>query len=408
MYTAAPSDSPPPGGNRSIKGGSLIAYLTALIALGSISMSTYLAAMHAISIELRATLSQVQGTFSSYLAGYAIGNLLHGPLSDRFGRKPTIAISLALYIVASLAAAFVWTIGQLGALRFFQGLAACAGPIIGRAVIRDSFNGTSLARAFSLLSLAMGVAPAIGPFIGGVLQSWYGWQACFWFMTIYAVILLTIALWLFKESNASAGKIPIGPAGLLSVFRELICNRVFSGLAISFALGNAGWFLFMSVSPFLFMEQLDVPPVEFGVLSMVPIVGFVGGNLLQQRLQARASLGSRIAVGFMLMLSASLAMVLFSAEPGKLRLLTPMIVYMGGLGIVMPTHMSSALSPFPHVAGSASTLLGFFQLSAGAMASAFSARIYSDRMTEPGLLTLGFVLAAIVVLIITRPWQDSS
>lgn len=383
----------------------LMVFLTALSALGSVSVSTYLPAMHAISIELDASLPEVQATLSIYLVGYAIGNLAHGPIADQLGRKPVLIGSSIIYFLAAFGSIFVVSVEQLSALRALQGLAACAGPILGRAIVRDIYDGARMSWAFSVLGMTMGIAPAVGPLIGGVLQGWFNWQASFVFMSAYSGLILLVALAFYRESRPSPQAGCGRPVRMRTTFATLLRNRVFVGWSLSFALGNAGWFVFLTVSPFIFMDRLGVSAMAFGVISMVPIVGFILGNALQRRFMSRTSRLARVRVSFLVILVAPLVMVLTAGHLSIAGVLVPMFVYMMGTGVIMPNHMAYAMEPFPHFAGTASTLLGFAHLSAAALASALGAAIYVDGMFEPALGILGFTVAGTIVVVLTRPWR---
>lgn len=366
------------------RGARLTALLTLLVSLGPVSISFYTPSLPDIAARLGVDAAEVQLTMTTFLAGFAAGQLLYGPLSDRFGRRPVLLGGLVLYIAASLACAMTESILALQVGRFAQGFAACAGPVIGRAVVRDLYDGKTMARVFSIIGTAVAIAPAVGPTLGGVVQELFGWQASFLSVAAIGVLLAGVAAARLGESNRDLNLDAMRPVRLALIYGGLLGNRSFMGYVLVSACIFGGIFSYHAIGPFLYIDMIGLKPVEFGALAFVAVPCYAAGSFLSGRLVQRMAERSLMGCGFVAVLSGGALVLLLSGELTVLRVLGPMMLYSFGFGMVLPVATAGALQPFPRVAGSASAAMGAIQMSTGALASLAVAWVAAIAPAGPG------------------------
>lgn len=341
----------------------VIAVLSPVIALAAASTDFYLPSLPSIAREFAAEASTVQLTLSVFLYGFAAAQLIYGPLSDRFGRVPVMTAGLLLYVGAGIAATFAASIEQLIAFRFIQALGACAGPVIGRAMVRDLYGNEIAARVYAYLAMTMALTPMIGPIIGGFLESNFGWRANLLLMAaIGAVGLLGVRLKI-AETNRVANPVVFSVVRLTRIYRYLLTRPDFLGYAFSSGMSFAGVFAYISAAPFLLMQGYGVSPEGFGLWFALIAVGYGSGSFAAARIVGRLGLGRSILLGVAIVLLASLALCAFAwtgqASPASVTI--PVAVIAFGTGLIMPNCQSGCLIPFPQFAGSASAMMGFLQ-----------------------------------------------
>ena len=364
MSAAAPTDQHLPRQNRF-----LAAILTGLVAMGPVSTDLYLPSLPAMRAELLASEGQAQLTLSAFVIGIALAQLVHGPLSDRFGRRPVLIGGLVLYVAASLFCAFATSIEALVAGRVVQALGACVGPVVGRAIVRDVYGREDSARVMSYIATAMALAPAVGPIVGGQLEVLFGWRSGFIAMLLYGLFALVLVLALLKESNRYKDPQATRPGRLATNYRALLTNRLFVSYCAINAASFAGLFAFISGSSFVIIEVLGVDPAYFGYCFFIFVLGFMGGAFTSGKLSRRVGADRLILIGTGLtalsgMLGAGLA---FTGVLTLWAILVPIFPFMLGMGMVLPNAFASAIGPFPRMAGSASALLGFLQMMTAAL-----------------------------------------
>jgi DHA1 family bicyclomycin/chloramphenicol resistance-like MFS transporter len=361
------------------------AVLTALVAVGQVSTSIYIPSMPSLVRALDTSPAAINLTLTLFLAGFACGQLAFGPLSDRWGRKPVLLAGLALYLAASLACALAASIEVLIAARLVQGLAASAGPVLGRAMVRDLFDPSRAAQALGYIGAAFSISPAISPLIGGYLQVWFGWRAAFVFLVVFAVALIAACHGLLRETrpppalstgetgqDGHRGRSPPAPRAAYWIgCRSVAAARGFWAHALAVALSFGALMAFTAAGPFVLIEVLGLSPNRFGLLYVFPVAGFFVGSIAAGRL-ATAATATPLLVGGLLLATiggfAMTALALFSGTTVA-GVLAPMVAFSAGLGLVMATGTAGALAGFPQVAGAASALLGFVQIAAGGLAS---------------------------------------
>lgn len=386
----APKSSP-----RHLTGKALIALLTTLVTLGPMTISFYVPSMPAIAESLQSPIGAVQATMTTYLIGFAVAQLLYGPLSDRFGRRPVLTVGLLIYLAASVLCTFATSIEQLQLMRMLQGFGACCGPILGRAIVRDLFEGPAMARAFSIIGAAVAVGPAIAPMLGGLVQEAFGWQANFLAVAIIGAVVLILVLIFLGESNLNLNLEAARPRAVLRNYASLITNRTFMGYVLVSALLFSGIFAYHVSSAFLFIAELGLRPSQFALIALVTVPAYVSGNFLSGRLRMRGLKGRQlIGCGVICSLTGAAVVGILADQLSLIRVLGPMLFYFFGFGMALPQSIAGALQPFPRIAGSASASMGCIQMFSGAVSSVVAAGLYHGD----GAHALGWVLLAVTMM----------
>ncbi len=345
--------------------------LSALVAFAPMSIDMYLPALPALERYFATDTASVQHTLAAFFTGLAVGQLLYGPLADRYGRKPPLYFGLALYILASAACALAPNIGSLIALRFLQAVSGCAGMVVARAVVRDLYDRQESARVFSVLLMVMGIAPIVAPVIGGYLLTWLGWRSIFWVLALFGVgCIAAVALRLPETIPAGLPRVPLSRA--LGNYAGLLADRRYLGYALSGGFGQAGMFAYISGSPYVIIDLYGIPAHAYGWifgLNATGIVAFTQWNRkLLLRFDADRVLDAGNLAGFVmcvLMLVAAATNAL-----GLAGILVPLFFVVAMRGLTFPNASAGAMAPFPEKAGSASALLGSVQFAIAALASA--------------------------------------
>jgi len=338
--------------------------LIGFVALGPISTDLYLPSLPGITRALATDVATVQLTLSLFLVGFAACQLLYGPVSDRFGRRPVLLAGLALYLVATVACMLATTVEALIAARVLQAMGAAAGPVLGRAMVRDCYARDQAARVLAHVGTAMGLAPAIGPILGGFVEVWFGWRGNFALLGLFAAVVLAGAALRLEETNRALNPLALGPRRIASTYLGLLRNRRFLGYAMLAAAGYSGLFAFISGSSHVLIAVVGLTPDLYGVCFAAFVVGYMTGTTIAGRAAGRVALDRMIAVGAAIAALAGLAMALaaWMLPATVASVVGPAVLYMVGVGIVFPNATAAAMAPFPHQAGAASALVGFLQM----------------------------------------------
>lgn len=342
-----------------------------LAAFGPLSIDMYLSSLPAIGAELGGGMEGAQLTLAAFFAGMALGQLVHGPLADRLGRRPPLLAGLALYVLASIACALAPGNDALVAARFVQALAGCAGMVISRAVVRDMADTLDPVRMMGRLMLVMGVAPILAPLLGGHLAAWAGWRAIFWCLAAVGATALILCFVALPETLPPERRRRASPGGVLRGYGALLRDRRFMAAALASACGIGGMFAYIAGSPFVFVVLHGVRAEDYGWLFGLAAIGIVGGGQFAGRLSARfgrervfdAALAGIAAFGALLLLLAM-------ADAPLAAIFAAIFGYVTLMGLVLPLGTVIAVAPFPAMAGSASALLGTLQFTVGAVAGA--------------------------------------
>lgn len=320
----------------------------------------------------RTSAASVQYSLSAAVLGIALGQLVYGPLSDRFGRKPVLIAGISLYVATAIACSMASSIGELIGLRFFQGFFACSGIIVARAVIRDLFDREDAARLFALMMGIHGIMPTIAPGLSGWLTEVYGWQAVFWAMAGFGLFTVLSVLFGLSETNTSRNVNAVQPAVLFRNYRTILRDRAFRSYAICACFMYGALLAYFAGAPVGLIQYLGLSPLEFGVAMAVPILFYMVAQIGVARIAHGIGMDRMIRVGVLLAAAAGIGMLVF-VMTGMINVYTlmgPVVLILVSLAFVSPGTTAGAMSPFGEMAGAASSLLGFIQFAAAATATA--------------------------------------
>ncbi len=379
------------------------ALLTALVALGPISTDLYLPSLPSLARYFNVGVDDIQLTLSVFLVGLATAQLVYGPLSDRFGRRPVLLVGLAIYVVASFVCMLSPSVPVLVVARFVQAVGACVGPVLGRAIVRDVYGREGAARVLAYMSAAMALAPAIGPILGGFLEEWFGWRINFLALVIYGSGGLAIAWRILPETNRAPDLQAAQLIRILLGYRGFLNHRAYVGYMLCCAFAYSGIFAFISGSSYVLQEVVGLGPIGFGLCFAGVVIGYIIGTVVAGRLSRRLGIDRLIAVGAgigvgggALLLALALADTPRSGLAGALLIVGPMLVFMIGVGLVLPNSIAGAIGPFPRAAGAASALLGFVQMTVAAAIGIAVAALY-DSSSVPMTATIAAVAVGVLL-----------
>lgn len=378
----------------------LMLLLGGLTALGPLAIDMYLPSLPAIGADLRAPSAEIQSTVAAFLAGMAIGQLFYGPASDRFGRKPPILLGLAIFVAASAGCALAASGEMLVALRFVQALGACAGAVVARAVIRDTFDHTETARMLSLMTLIMGLAPIFAPLLGGLLLTVGGWRSLFWVMAgAGALLALAVALRM-QESRSAETAAHARAEHPLRAYASLLSQRRLVGYAAAGALNGAVLFTYIGSSPELLIGTYGISPRAFGWVFGINAVAVIGASQLNRRLLRRwtpdAVLGRASQFGVLAALLLAAAAVTGIGE--RWSVLPLLFLVLGSYGLMQGNTMAGALSIDPRRAGSISALLGAFAFATGAVGAGLAGALHDGTARPMALVILAAMCGSAAAL----------
>lgn len=388
-----------------------IVVLAALTALGPLATDMYLPAMPAMADAMATGTEQVQLTLSLYMAGFALAQLFCGPISDRFGRRPVMIAGFLLFLVASLLCAFAPSIEWLLAGRFLQAFGGAAGPVLGRAAVRDIYGPIEAGRVLSYMASTMAMAPALAPVVGAGLLLFFGWQSVFLMLSLYAVIMLLILALLMPEPLPAERRQSIAPGVILANYRMLLTQRSFLGYTLVNASGFSGLFAFLSGSSFVLIEYMGLTPSQYGIGFILIVAGFFSGTLISGRYSHRLGRDRLLLLATLLcaLAGTTMAVLALSGVHKPWAVVGPHVLFLFGFGIVMPQSMAGALAPNPQCAGSASSLFGFLQMTIAALSGALVGQFHDGTSrTMAVAIALGGILSLASYLGLIRQRKKTS
>jgi DHA1 family bicyclomycin/chloramphenicol resistance-like MFS transporter len=351
-----------------LEGKTLLFFLTLLAALGMLATNMYLASFPSLGKDLAATPAQVKHTLTVFLLGFAAGQLVIGPLSDRFGRRSLLLIGLVIYALTSAAIAVAINIEWMLGLRIAQAIGACTGSVLARAVARDLFSGDELTRSLGFVTTMVAAAPGFSPLIGGLIETFFGWRATFALLAVVGIFATLIVWFRVPETHHQRDTAPSIGQAFASYF-TLLARREFIVPTLATTCAMAGLFAFFASSPGIFIERYGVSPALFGLIPCVTVFAVFAGGFSAPRLAKKWPGYRPILLGLVLMLTGSSAMLAltYAGNPGMFTVLGVLLFFLFGMGVVNPLSTVFALRPFPEKAGAASALIGFFQMAGGAL-----------------------------------------
>ncbi len=380
-----------------------ILILGALSAFGPLAIDFYLPGFPAMAQAFATDEKHIQLTLAVYFLGLSIGQLVYGPIADRFGRRVPLLVGVVLFTAASLACAFAPTLEWLIGARFVQALGGCAGMVLSRAIVSDKCDAVGSAKVFSQLMLVMGLAPILAPMLGGLLVNLYGWQAIFITLTGFsAMAALAVALGLPESLPANVPRQPL--SGALRQYGRLLKDREFLGHALTGGIAMAGMFAYIAGSPFVFIKLYDVPAEHYGWLFGSNAAGFILVAQVNARLLAKrgpAFLLSRIVWVY---LAAGLTLLAVSALHTQQLwpLLIPLFVCIASLGCIIPNASACAMSGQGARAGSASAMLGCLQFSVAAVAAWLVGALHDGSAMPMAMVISLCGIVSVAIAVATR------
>ena len=351
----------------------LLVVLALLSSFTPLSIDMYLPALPVIAVDLRGTAGDIQLTLSAFMIAFGAGQIFYGPAGDRFGRRPVILSGLVIYVLASIGCAFAAEAGELVLLRFLQGLAACGGVVLGGTMVGDLAQKGQAARAMSLMMACTSIAPMLAPLIGGQVLWFLGWRAIFWVLAIIGVVAL-VAAWLrLPETLRPEYRQPLVLSSILRRFGELVRHRAFMGYAFTSTFQFSALMSFLSGSPFVFIEKYGIAPRAYGLIFGGMIVFMTLGSLLNAKFApvfgANRILHHAVIVPAVVGPTA-LVLGFIEARYGTIGLWPFLLCFapqIATISLIGPNSMAMALQRYPHMAGTASSLMGVMQFGIGAV-----------------------------------------
>jgi DHA1 family bicyclomycin/chloramphenicol resistance-like MFS transporter len=371
-----------------------------LSAIGPFAIDMYLPALPAIGVALQADQPTVQLSLMAFFISFAISQIVYGPASDIFGRKPPLYVGIALFVVGSIGCALAPDIGWLIAFRFLQGLGGGAPIVVPRAIVRDLHTGAEATRLMALLMLVFSVSPILAPLIGSLVIDAAGWRAIFWVVAAIGGLGLGLVAATLPETRPAAQRTQSDVASTLRAFAMLLRDARFMGLTAIGAFGMAGFFIYLANSSFVLIGHYGLTPRQYSLAFAVNAASFIGVSQFAGRLAARHGLARIVSIavlGFAIAMSALLALNLAGIDRLAVMIVMLLIGY-GFLGLVVPTTSVLALDDHGEIAGAASALMGTLQLVMGAVVIG-AMSFLADGTARPMLA--GIAVAALGALALT-------
>ncbi|MBR1215224.1 multidrug effflux MFS transporter [Bradyrhizobium sp. JYMT SZCCT0180] len=372
-----------------------IAVLAALAATGTLATNILLPSLPQMAASLHVTSAAVTSAITIFLAVFAVGQLVVGPISDRYGRRWPVLIGFAVFFAGSVWCGLATDLPNLLAGRVVQAAGACATSVLSRAIARDLFSGAALARAMALIMIAMAAAPGFSPLLGGALDHYFGWRSEFALVAVFAV-LGALAYSMVLGETHHATRTPLDPLAIAKNYLGLIADRRFVVPAATVSLIMGGLFAMFSAAPRVLIEAMHFTPIQLGLFFAGTVLIVFASGMLATKLAPRYGLDRSIRGGLFAAAAGSLAMLLVSLySPTFLPFLGAMSVFLLGMGIVNPLGTAQALSPFGEKAGAASALVGFWQMMTAAIGVWLAATISREALFALGVVLTVFSFVAV-------------
>lgn len=373
-----------------------------LVAIAPVSMALYTPALPTLVAEFATSAAVVNSTLLIYFGSFALAQLVCGPLSDGYGRKPVTLAFLGLYVVGSLIAVLAPTIEWLIAARLVQGVGASVGVATARAIVRDQYTGETSSRIMNAIGIMLAIAPAVAPTIGGLTLSVAGWHAIFVVMLFAGLALAGIVLGFMRETTVGNPRLA-HPGGLLRSYAALARNPLFITSVLTVAGSVGALYTLATVLPYLLIDRAGLTPAQFGAGMLAQSGSFLAGSLLMRLLMGRHPAARLVPLGLAFNLAGAILMVLSLAllPLSFLSVMGPVGVYAFGIAFVMPAMTTASLAPFPTFAGAAAAAMGFVQIGSGFVGGLLATAI-GDPVLGTQVAILALALTATVAYAIFR------
>lgn len=367
----------------------LIIMLGMLAATGPLSIDMYLPSLPSIQADLNATAADVLLSLSSFLIGYALGQLFYGPLSDRFGRKPVLLSGIFLYALSSFLCALSTDIQTLIALRFLQALGGGSGIVLARAIIGDYFPPNEAARMLSLVSIITLTGPIISPIIGGYLLVLAGWRSIFWLLSALGVVFFVMVLFALHESHPHENRQQLNIMTTFKAYIEVILHRDSFGYIACGGLGAGVFFAYIGNSPFVFIEIFGINPANFGYVYGIVASGLISAAIINSRLVLRHGLNAMISYGNHIRLVGIVFLFLISIFKigGVFTMMIALMITLSPTVLINVNSAAGLLHIFPRITGTASAVSGAAIFAAGAVSGSIVGYLH-DGTVMPMVMTM--------------------
>jgi DHA1 family bicyclomycin/chloramphenicol resistance-like MFS transporter len=376
--------------------------LAAMTALTALSIDMNLPSLPHFARIFRSDAATAQLTLSLFLVGYGVGQLVCGPVADRYGRRPVLIAGLSVFTVAGFLCALAPSLPALVALRALQGLGASVGPILARAIVRDRYEGKEAIGVLSQITQVMILAPMIAPTLGGILLGSLGWSSIFVLLGLFGAALFVLVWRRLPETIPARHTEPDYVRHISRSFGEVLAHPGTRRHLLNICLASAGMFAYISGSPFVVMEVFGVSRQAFGILFALPALSLLGGATVNRYLLTRMGSPEILRLGGRIVAAAGVAIAAcaLAGVGGVAGVIVPMMGYLFGVGLLMPNATSAAMAPFAKTAGLTSSLIGALQTAAGALSGLLVGTLY-DHTSRPLALTVG-TLAVLSLLCASR------
>lgn len=357
----------------------LIVILGSISALTPLAIDMYLPAMPAIARDFAVDAGSVQITLTAYTIGFALAQLIHGPLADSFGRKPILIVGTVLFAVCSMVAAIVTDINSLTLARVIQGSAGAASAVVVQAIVRDMFDREEFARMMSFITLVVTLAPLVAPMVGGHLAVWFGWRSIFWLLAIFSIVVILLVVWMIPETLKEENRARFNVRHSLKNYLSLFRNTTALGLIFSGAFSFAGMFSFLTAGAFVYIDIYGVSMTGFGYLFGLNVIFLIVMTTLNGRLVRRIGSHAMLKLGLFIQLIAGILIVIGQLlNWGLIGTVIPVVLFVGCISTIGSNSMGLLLSHYPQMAGTASSLAGTLRFGTGSLVGVGVAMLPSD------------------------------
>ena len=387
------------------RSGEILTYITlvSLVAYAAIATDLYLPAIPYMIEDLGGTTSDGQLTLSVFMVGLGLGQLVFGPLSDRFGRIPVVRAGTLLFLVTSVLCALAKDMGFMWAMRSLQGIAAASGPVIARAIVRDGYEGNRAAQVMSLLSGTMAAISMIAPSIGALILRFFSWPTVFIALSTFSLLVL-LALSRLPESRPNLGSEVLTFTAVLRSISEMLTQPRFIGYQIAGSFSFAALFIYLSTVAFFLPDVFDIPTTLFGYAFALSVLGFVVGSVINSRVVLRLGTARTLKMGLTISVCAAMAIVLLAPDAKHFIYTMAALssIFFLGVGLTASNASMGAISLYPARAGSASAVYGFTHALLASLIGAVAGALYQGRLLEPALLILACAITALSGTLLIR------
>jgi MFS transporter, DHA1 family, multidrug resistance protein len=379
----------------------LILILGALNTITPFSIDMYLPAFPQIAHDLQTNVGKVALSVSTYFLGFAIGQILYGPLLDRFGRKRPLYLGLILYIVATIGCTASPTIDTFLIMRFIQALSGCVASVAAMAMVRDFFPVSKSAGVISFLVLILGASPMLAPTLGSFIVTAWGWQLVFVMLAVIVFMMLILVFFFLPEGHQPDSSISLKPASILNGFNIVLSEPRFYVFALAGTFSFSGLFVYVAGSPALFMDYFHLSAKQYGATFALLSIGFIGGSQLNH-LFTRWYRNEQIFKTVLICQLVIAVIFLFGALKGWYGLAAVicfLFLYLSCAGLTYPNAAALALAPFSRNAGTASALLGFIQIGIGGLISSGVGLLsFKGSVSMAVIMVATAIIAAVILL----------